>query len=42
LTKCKNAERRLDEKYTGKVEAQECPEADSLLVLNAFCFSDFF
>lgn len=23
------------------VEAQECLEADSLLVLNAFCFSDF-
>lgn len=30
-----------DEQYSEKVEAQEYLEADSLLVLNAFCFSDF-
>lgn len=37
MAKCKNSERRLDEEYTGKVEAGEHLKADSLLLLNAFC-----
>jgi len=33
LAKCKNPKTRLNEEYAEKVEAQECLQADSLLVL---------